>query len=212
LTHDPSFARLVSLACHDLRTPLATVHGFARTLTKLENLDDPLPRYLGMIDAAALQLAALLDDLGLAARIAGGRYDPHIQEATTGELAEAAAAVAGEQTVAAGDRRSAVHVDVDAVTHALSAFAVCAVRHGGVQRVELRADGTDVTVVPVPVSTIPIVLGENLIDLGSAVGVRVVAAHGGAVQAEGEALRVRLPSQPPALDQASTGSAAPADS
>ena len=30
--NDTSFARLVSLACHDVRTPLATVHGFAKTL------------------------------------------------------------------------------------------------------------------------------------------------------------------------------------
>ena len=32
MTDDNAFARLVSLACHDLRTPLATVHGFATTL------------------------------------------------------------------------------------------------------------------------------------------------------------------------------------
>ena len=29
---DSRFPRLVSLACHDLRTPLATIYGFARTL------------------------------------------------------------------------------------------------------------------------------------------------------------------------------------
>ena len=34
MTDDPDFARLVSLACHDLRTPLATVHGFATTLSR----------------------------------------------------------------------------------------------------------------------------------------------------------------------------------
>ena len=36
MTEDSEFARLVSLACHDLRTPLATVNGFARTLTRFE--------------------------------------------------------------------------------------------------------------------------------------------------------------------------------
>jgi len=35
VTDDNQFARLVMLACHDLRTPLATVHGFAHTLARL---------------------------------------------------------------------------------------------------------------------------------------------------------------------------------
>ena len=39
---DRFFARFVSLACHDLRTPLATVSGFARTLERLE-LEDSRP-------------------------------------------------------------------------------------------------------------------------------------------------------------------------
>ena len=38
---DTSFARLVSLAVHDVRTPLATVHGFARTLTRQVELSSP---------------------------------------------------------------------------------------------------------------------------------------------------------------------------
>jgi hypothetical protein len=37
---------------------------------------------------------------------------------------------------------------------------------------------------------------EDLRDLGAAVGVRVLAALGGAVEEEGEALRVRLPLAP----------------
>ena len=37
---DTSFARLVSLAAHDLRTPLATIHGFAQTLVRMGGLDE----------------------------------------------------------------------------------------------------------------------------------------------------------------------------
>ena len=44
------FPRVVSLACHDLRTPLATVYGFARTLTRAGELDDRTLRFLGMIE------------------------------------------------------------------------------------------------------------------------------------------------------------------
>ena len=36
-----SFARFVSLACHDLRTPLATVSGFAHTLRRMRSASRP---------------------------------------------------------------------------------------------------------------------------------------------------------------------------
>src|SRR4029453_9530307 len=56
----PSFANLGSLACHDLRTPLATASGFTRTLERLDTLEQPADRYVEMIGAAADQLASLL--------------------------------------------------------------------------------------------------------------------------------------------------------
>jgi signal transduction histidine kinase len=198
VAEDPSFARLVSLACHDLRTPLATVHGFARTLVRMDGVDEQMSRYLGMIDAASQQLAALLDDLGLAARIESGRYEPTLRSASTGELAESAASAAGEGAAAVGADDTTVHVDPDAVSRSLAAFARCAIRHGGVEHVELRADGETVAVSPVPEPALPIVLGRNLQDLGSAVGVRVVAAHGGTIEPAGETLVVRLPRGPTA--------------
>src|ERR1700739_42664 len=82
-----SFARLVALACHDLRTPLATVNGFAKTLTGAGTLGEREGRFVGLIDAAAEQRAAQLDLLGLAARIETGRYEPALVEADTLALA-----------------------------------------------------------------------------------------------------------------------------
>jgi signal transduction histidine kinase len=41
---DSSFPRLVSLAAHDLRTPLATIHGFAQTLIRMGDLGEPKQR------------------------------------------------------------------------------------------------------------------------------------------------------------------------
>ena len=85
------FARLVSLACHDLRTPLATVQGFAKTMVRLDDLEEEkLKRYLGLIDSASDELAFLLDLLSLAARIEGDRYEPVTREADSLELARAA--------------------------------------------------------------------------------------------------------------------------
>ena len=97
--NDTSFARLVSLACHDVRTPLATVHGFAATLSRTMELDPPADRYVEMIEAASTQIAELLDELSLAARIEGGRYDPREREADTLALAQAAAERLGADRV-----------------------------------------------------------------------------------------------------------------
>ena len=82
MTEDSRFSNLVVLACHDLRTPLATVHGFAHTLARLE-LDEAPTRYVEMISAATEQLGELIDQLALASRIEAGRYDPVRREIDT---------------------------------------------------------------------------------------------------------------------------------
>ena len=189
---EPDFARLVSLAAHDLRTPLATVHGFARTLLASAELPDPLPRYLGMIDQASVQLSEILDLLGLAARIEGGSYDPVVREADSLALAVAAAAAGGEALSASGTGAS-VAVDVDAVERALSNLAVAAFRHGVQQAVELRVAGAEVRIVPVTSGAAGVVLGVELKDLGAAVGVKLVRALGGTVALDGDELVVTLP-------------------
>jgi signal transduction histidine kinase len=188
---DDSFSRLVSLACHDLRTPLATVSGFAHTLERIEELGPPADRYVEMILAGAEQLADLLEDLALVARIEGGRYEPRFVEADTRELVEAAAARLAERGFPAG-RGSLVRVDREPTERALAALALCAARHGGVESVELRAEGPEIVIAPVTSDAAPVVLAEELKDLGAAVARRFVEAVGGSLQLEGEAVRIRL--------------------
>src|SRR5215467_11647153 len=115
MSEDTAFARLVSLACHDLRTPLATVHGFATTLVRGGDLEPPADRYVEMIDAASAQLAELIDELSLAARIESDRYDPTPLEAETLELARAGAERLGEDRVRVTGSGAAVETDADAV-------------------------------------------------------------------------------------------------
>jgi signal transduction histidine kinase len=189
---DPSFARFVSLACHDLRTPLATVSGFAHTLDRLEQLDEPASRYVGMILAATEQLTDLLDELGLAARIEGGRYEPALVDVDTRELASLAAALVGEQAEAEGSGAT-VRVDREPTERAVAALARCALRHGALDRVHIRADGTEILIEPVTADAAPIVLAEELKDLGAATARMLVEALGGFLVLEGEVLRVRLP-------------------
>jgi signal transduction histidine kinase len=190
---DSDFPQLVSLAAHDLRTPLATIHGFAQTLIRMGDLGEPKQKYMEMIDAASRQLAELLDELGTAARIEGGRYEPSLQPVETLELANAAAAQLGEERVRVRGEGAEVHVDPEATERGVSALAQAALRHGGLDEVDLSVEGRSLTISPVTSASAPVVLGEELRDLGAAVAVRVVRALGGSVALEGDKLTVHLP-------------------
>lgn len=190
---DPSFPRLVSLAAHDLRTPLATIHGFAQTLARMEDLGEPKDRYVGMIREAARQLTELLDELGLAARIEEGRYEPNLQSVNTVELARGAVAELGEDRVVVLGEGQEVVVDVEAARRGVAALAQAALRHGGLEQVDVRLSGATLAISPVTASSGLVLLGEELRDLGAAVAVRLVRALGGSVELEGDSLVVRFP-------------------
>ena len=161
----------------------------------MEGVGPPADRYLGLIEAASTQLGELLDDLGAAARIESGRYEPAVREADTLELARWAAGDVAEGAVRVSGPGGTVHVDPEAARRALASLARCALRHGGLGEVEMRADGDELALRPVSPEVAPILLGDELRDLGAAVAVRVVAALGGSAAVEGDALRVRLPAE-----------------
>ncbi len=192
MTEETTFARLVSLACHDLRTPLATVYGFARTITRAEGLDPTLAGYSEMIETASGQLGELIDELSLAARIVGGRYDPRLEPVGTGELAAAAAERLGGDRVGLSGDGAVVSVDVEAAKRSVSALVQCALRHGGLERVDVVADGAELRVEPITPASAPVVLGEDLRDLGAAVAVLHVEWLGGSVGVDGRVLTIRF--------------------
>jgi signal transduction histidine kinase len=192
VSEDNDFSRLVSLACHDLRTPLATVHGFARTLARGGGLEPPADRYVEMIDAASAQLAELLDELSLAARIESGRYEPTLREADTLELARAAAGRLEEERVQVSGSGASVETDTEAVERGLAALFQSALRHGGLDSVTVEVDGPEIRLSRVTAASAPVVLGEDLRDLGAAVAARLVARLGGSLSVEGETLAIRL--------------------
>jgi signal transduction histidine kinase len=192
VSDDNAFPRLVSLACHDLRTPLATVHGFATTLARGGGLEPPADRYVEMIDAASAQLAELIEELSLVARIESGRYEPTLREADTLELSRAAAARLGEDRVHVSGSGAVVETDGDAVERGLAALFQSALRHGGLDSVEVEVDGREVRLSPVTPAAAPVVLGDDLRDLGAAVAARLVARLGGSLAVEGETMTIRL--------------------
>ena len=192
MQNDTSFARLVSLACHDVRTPLATVHGFTTTLARTTELAPPADRYLEMIDAASRQIAELLDELSLAARIEDGRYDPPLRDAETLALAGAAAERLGSDRVRVSGEGAEVQTDIEAVDRGISALVQATLRHGGLDEVDVVVRGKEIDVSPVTESSAPVVLGKDLRDLGAAVAVSVIEALGGSVSVSGRTLTIRL--------------------
>src|SRR5204863_109889 len=81
-------------------------------------------------------------------RIEAGRYEPSLREVDTLELANAAAAALGEDRVRVSGEGGTVRVDLDATKRAVSALAQCALRHGGVELVEVTATGPERTIAP----------------------------------------------------------------
>lgn len=192
MTEDSQFARLVLLACHDLRTPLATVHGFAHTLGRLAEIEGPAARYVEMITSASDQIAELVDELALGGRIEAGRYEPMRKVVDTLELGSAAAARLGEERVEVAGEGTGLELDGDATERAVAALARCALRHGGLEHVRLAVHGPLLELAPVTPASAPVLLGEDLRDLGAAVAVRLLRAQGGSVEVDGEALAIRL--------------------
>jgi signal transduction histidine kinase len=178
------FAQLVSLACHDLRTPLATVNGFAKTLTRAGTLGEREARFVGLITAAAEQTASLLDLLALAARIESGRYEPVLASADTLELATSA-----DERIATDGDGETIETDVTAVRGSLESLARCAAVHGGLTRVAWRVDGRRLSLSPLGDSA-EVVMGESPRDLGALVARLAIEHLGGTLALDGDSLLV----------------------
>src|SRR5262249_4917446 len=138
------------------------------------------------------QIAELIDELSLAARIESDRYEPTPREADTLELAQAAAARLGEERVHVAGSGAAVETDAEALERGLAALFQSALRQGGLDEVEVVVDGVDVRLSPVTSASAPVVLGDDLRDLGAAVAVRLVRRLGGFVEVDGETLKIQV--------------------
>ena len=188
-----SFAQLVSLACHDLRTPLATASGFARTLQRLDEIVPPADRYVEMIGAASDQLAELLDLLSVVARIEADRFEPQLRPTDTRELADAAAGRLDDGRASVEGDGAEVRADPEWATVSLSALAEAARRHGALEQITIKVAGSVVSIAPIVDGVGAIAIGENLRDFASAVGTQVLETSGATIELEGDALHVRFP-------------------
>jgi signal transduction histidine kinase len=181
------FPRVVSLACHDLRTPLATIYGFARTLTRSDDLDERTARFLGMIEEAAEQMTGMLDQVGTAARIEGGRWEPVLREIDTVELASS-----DDERIVTEGQGETIETQAESLQQALQSLAIAAARYGPAEQVTWRVAGRELELTPITADAAPVVAGESVRDLGSLVARLVIEELGGTLAVDGETLRVRL--------------------
>jgi signal transduction histidine kinase len=189
---EQSFPELVSIACHDLRTPLATVYGFVRTLRRLD-LEAPADEYTEFILAASEQMRDLLDQLSIVERIESGRYDPRLTDVDSLALALEAAEELGADRVAVSGQGTAVRVEPDATRRALAQLARAAARHGGVDSVDLTVRGVELELSPLTRSSTPVLLGEEMRELGAPAAGVLIRFLGGSLEARDGRLLISLP-------------------
>jgi hypothetical protein len=101
------------------------------------------------------------------------------------EAAENVEGVRVEGTGATAD------VDREVIERSLAAFALCARRHGAVPDVTIAVDGRTFRLSPIGPAA-PILLGEELRDIGAAVAVRAIQVLGGSVAVDGDSLVVTV--------------------
>ncbi len=190
---DTRLARLAGIAAHDMRTPLATVYGFSRTLAGLD-LGDPADRYVAMVEAASSQIGELLDQLAMVARIESGRFDPPREDIDSLALVQAAVEPLGDDRVRASGEGATVRVPVQETERALTQLCRAAQRHGGLDSVELDVRGVELRLGPVTRHSEGVLLGTELRELGAASAAVLVQAVGGSLAVEDARLVIRLPS------------------
>jgi hypothetical protein len=78
--------RAIGPACHELRSPLAVVFGFAKMLESNQSLDPTAQRYVEQIVSGSERLDRLLDGLSRMGRVAAGRLTPTIDHVSIAHL------------------------------------------------------------------------------------------------------------------------------
>ena len=98
----------------------------------------------------------------------------------------------GEDRVKVSGTGAAIETDPTHLERGVAALAQSALRHGGFDEVAIDVAGTELRISPVTPASAPVVLGEDLRDLGAAVAARLVSRLGGSLAFDGESLVVRL--------------------
>jgi signal transduction histidine kinase len=153
--------RLMSAVAHDLRTPLATIYGFAKTIERGGGLDERQERFLGLILAAAADMDRMIENVSTVGHIAEGRLS--LDRASVESMAVAAAAVEavperhdGRKVVLRPGVSAPVDTDIERAARAIALVAEAALRlEPGRAEAYCRADGNAIRCGPFSEALLP---------------------------------------------------------
>ncbi|MCW2956440.1 MAG: integral rane sensor hybrid histidine kinase [Thermoleophilia bacterium] len=184
-------------ACHELRSPLAVVYGFARMLEGNTDLDATTAKYVAQIVRASERLDSMLDDLSKIGRISAGRTNGQIEQVSVAGIVEALASNARNEGRLIIDRGPDVNVKADPqwLTESLQAVidGLC-FEEGLDVRLSWRHEPHDVHIQFVPNSSFPMVDVEpEKSSLGISLARMRVVAMGGIFEGGGDRVVVVMP-------------------
>ena len=198
--HDPQELLRMSIgpACHELRSPLAVVYGFARMLEGGGEIDVATrERYVKQIVSGAERLDHMLDDLSRIGRIAAGRVHPQMEQVSIRTVVDDVAADASNEHRLVVDDGADVTVKADPMwlRDALQATIDGLCFEEGIDlRLSWRHEPHELQLHLVPNSSFPMIDVEpDKSGLGISLARIRVVAMGGEFDGSGERVVITLP-------------------
>lgn len=185
-------------ACHELRSPLAVVYGFARMLENASQLDEAATaKYVTQIVRSAERLDHMLDDLSKIGRIAAARIQPQLEHVPLRSVIDDLCAMSinhGRLTVDPG-ADVAVKADPAWLTESLQAVVDGLCFEEGIDvRLTWRHEPHDVQLHVVPNSSFPMIDVEpDKSGLGISLARMRIVAMGGGFEGSGDRIVITLP-------------------
>ena len=148
---DEQKSRFVAVAAHELRSPLTSVLGFAKTLSRHWEViaEDERRQHLGLVVEQAERLSRLVGDLLTISRIEGGSV--RMQKQTLDALQEVGSIVAelpcAEDVDVVGDEGLKLEADPDHLRQMLTNLVTNAYKYGETPiEVEIRDEGDSIEI------------------------------------------------------------------
>lgn len=185
-------------ACHELRSPLAVVYGFARMLESASDMDEAaVTKYVGQIVRSAERLDHMLDDLSKIGRIAASRLHPQLEHVPLRSVIDDLCATSTNEnrlTVDAG-ADVAVKADPTWLTESLQAVIDGLCFEEGIDvRLTWRHEPHEVQLHIVPNSSFPMIDVEpDKSGLGISLARMRIVAMGGSFEGSGDRVVITLP-------------------
>lgn len=185
-------------ACHELRSPLAVVYGFARMLEGSNGIDEAAAhKYVSQIVRSAERLDHMLDDLSRIGRIAAGRIHPQLEHVQLRSVIDDLCATTTNERRLSVDPGADVAVKVDPAWLAESLQAVIdglCFEDGIDVRMTWRHEPHDVQLHIVPNSSFPMIDVEpDKSGLGISLARMRIVAMGGSFEGSGDRIVIALP-------------------